>query len=288
MKTTPFIISFCKSVLITFILGLLFCLSGFTGVCRAETAVIPVHYRTASEVLPIVKGLLSPGGKVTFAASVHSLVVTDTSESIQRVRAFLETFDTAPQQVRIRLRFNEKAASKERSIEGRGRVSGNGWSVSVGQKTEDGIDIEVDERNENKQQTSEHVLVTTSGIPAYILTGIDVPYRQRWIDFCRRYAVCTDTIEYRRIDTGMEILPMIVGNRANIEITPRISRVQEGDPEGVIRFTRASTRLSIPLGQWVDIGGTNQAGNEVLSAILERGGGKEESSLSMSILVETF
>ena len=288
MKTNLVNILVCKSFIITFILGLLLCLPGFTGVCRAETVVIPVHYRTASEVLPIVKGILSPGGKVTFAASVHSLVITDTAESIQRVRAFLQTFDTAPQQVRIRLRFNEKAASKERSIEGRGRASGNGWSISVGKKTEDGIDIEVDDRKENKQQTSEYVLVTTSGTPAFILTGTDVPYRQRWIDFCRRYAVCTDTIEYRRIDTGMEILPMIVGNRANIEITPRISRVQEGDPEGVIRFTRASTRLSIPLGQWVDIGGTNQAGNEVLSAILKRGSGKEESSVSMSILVETF
>lgn len=277
-----------KSVLIILSFGLLFGLAGFTGVCRAETAVIPVHFRTASEILPIVKGLLSPDGKVTFAAGVHSLVITDTPESIQRARAFLETFDTAPQQVRIRLRFNEKAASVERSIEGRGRVSGSGWSVAVGQKTADGIDIKVDDRQENKQQKSEHVLVTTSGSPAYILTGIDVPFRQRWIDFCRQYAVCTDTIEYRRIDTGMEILPMIVGKRANIEITPRISRVQEGDPEGVIRFTRASTRLSIPLGQWVEIGGTRQAGNEVLSAILERGSGREESSLSMSILVETF
>ena len=288
MKTNPVIISICRRVFITFILGLLFCLPGYTNVCRAETAVIPVHYRTASEVLPIVKGLLSPDGNATFAASVHSLVITDTLESIQRVRDFLETFDTAPQQVRIRLRFNEKAASEERSIKGRGRVSGNGWSVSVGQKTADGIDIKVDDRKENEQQTSEHVLVTTSGSPAYILTGLDVPYRQRWTVFCRRYAVCTDTVEYRRIDTGMEILPMIVGNRANIEITPRISRVQEGDPEGVIRFTRASTRLSIPLGQWVEIGGTHQAGNEVLSAILERGSGKEESALSMSILVETF
>lgn len=277
-----------KSILITLSLGLLLGLFGLAGTCRAETVVIPVNYRSASEVVPIVKGMLSPGGTVTFAASVHSLVVTDTAENIQRVQAFLETFDTAPLQVRIRLKFTEKALSKERSIQGKGRVSGNGWSISTGGKTKDGVEIQADDRKEQQQQTNEHILVTTSGTPAYILTGVDVPYRQRWIDFCRRYAVCTDTIEYRRIDTGMEILPMIVGDHAIIEITPRISRMQAGDPEGVIRFTRASTRLSIPLNQWVEIGGTDQSGNEVLSAILERGSGNQESSMSMSIRVETF
>lgn len=277
-----------KNLLIILGLGLVLGLFGRTGICRAETAVIPVHYRTASEVLPIVKGMLSPKGRVTFAASAHSLVITDTAANIQRVRTFLETFDTAPQQVRIRLRFNEKASSAERSIKGRGRVSGNGWSIATGEKTADGVEIRLDDRQKQQQETNEHVLVTTSGTPAYLLTGADVPYRQRWTGFCRRYAACPDTIEYLRIDTGMEILPRIVGDRASIEITPRISRVQAGDPTGVIRFTRAATRLLIPLGQWVEVGGTHQSDNEVLSAILERGGGQEQSSLSMSILVETF
>ena len=115
-----------------------------------------------------------------------------------------------------------------------------------------------------------------------------MPYKQQWIDFCRQYASCPETVEFRRIETGMEILPVIVGERANIEITPRISRVQTGDPQGVIRFTRSSTRLSIPLGQWVEIGGTQQVGNEVLSAIIGSGRGKENSSLSMLLMVETL
>ena len=205
-----------QGFVIPLFVGLLFFLTALTGVCRAETAVILIHYRMASEILPIVKGILSPTGTVTFAASVNSLVVTDTPVSIQRVRSFLETFDTAPRQVRIRLRFNQKAASKERSIKGQGRVSDNGWSISTGGKTEDGVDIQVDDRKENRHQTSEHVLVTVSGSPAYIFTGIDIPYRQRWIDFCRRYAAYTDTTAFRHIETGMDILPIITGDRANI------------------------------------------------------------------------
>ncbi len=269
-------------------LGMLFSMAVVPGVCRAETVVIPVHYRSAAEVLPIVKGILSPAGRVTFADSVHALVVTDTAASIQQVRAFLETFDKAPQQVRIRLKFQEKTASQDRAVAGRGKVSGQRWSASTGGKTEDGIEIRADDHRSSEQRTSEHLLVTTSGSPAYLFTGIEVPYKQRWIDFCRQYASCPDTVEFRRIETGMEILPVIVGQRANIEITPRISQVETGDPQGVIRFTRSSTRLSVPLGQWVEIGGTQQAGNEVLSAIIGSGSGKEHSSLSMLIMVETF
>jgi len=276
-----------KGIVLMLLFSLL-CIPVLSGVCRAETAVIPVHYRSAAEVLSIVEGLLSSTGKVTFVDRVHSLVVTDSAESIQNIRTFLKTFDTPPQQVRIRLRFTEKLASRDHRIAGRGRVSGDGWSLSTGGKTEDGVDIQADARKIRRQQTGEHVIVTTSGSPAYIFTGIDVPYRQHWVDLCRRRAVCIDTVEYRRIETGMEIVPFIVGNRATIEITPRISRVQAGDPEGVVRFTHASTRLSVPLGQWVEIGGTNQAGSEVLSAIISGGRGKESSSLTMQLMVETF
>ncbi len=47
---------------------LLFCcatffIASFSGVCRAETVKIPVTYREAADVFPLVKTMLSPGGK---------------------------------------------------------------------------------------------------------------------------------------------------------------------------------------------------------------------------------
>ena len=132
-------------------LGMLFSMAVVPGVCRAETVVIPVYYRSVAEVLPIVKGLLSPAGSVTFADSVHALVVTDTEASIQQVRTFLETFDKPPQQVRIRLKFPEQTASQDRAIAGRGKVSGKGWSVSTGGKAEDGIEIRADDHRSSEQ-----------------------------------------------------------------------------------------------------------------------------------------
>jgi hypothetical protein len=77
-------------------------------------------------------------------------------------------------------------------------------------------------------------------------------------------------------------------DHANIEITPRISYEDSDGSKGIIRFTKAATSLSVPLGQWVNIGGTDNESNEVIKAILERGSGKKNSSTSISLLVEKY
>jgi len=121
-----------------------------------------------------------------------------------------------------------------------------------------------------------------------VLTGSEVPYRDRWNYHCRRHPGCTDIITFHKIDTGMEIKPVIVGDRANIEITPRISHIDSSDPRGVVRFSAAATRLSIPLGQWVTIGGVDKSSNEILREILAGNSGKADETLSMSLMVETY
>ena len=271
------ILSFCT----------LFFISALTGVGRADVGVIPVHYRDASEVVPIVETLLSPEGKVTFSARTHSLVVNDTPESLQKIRAFLETFDTPIPQVRIRLIFHENARSRDRSASASGSVSGDDWKIVVGGNSKDGVEIRADEGRTDQNRISEYSVITASGSPAYILTGVEIPHRQRWIYLCRRYAACTeDTITYQKIDTGMEILPVVVGERVNVKIIPRISDPTYAEGRVVSRFTRAATQLSVPLGKWVTIGGIGRDTNEVMRAILETGTGKQGENVSMSLLIE--
>lgn len=260
----------------------------FTAVCHSATDVIPVHYRDASEVFPIVKNMLSPEGKATFDVRTNSLILTDTPDSIQRVRAFLETFDTPVPQVRIRVRFHEPRSSSEQSVSAGGGVSGEDWRVSVGGARRDGIEIQAEAESREGRRVSEYTVVTSSGSPAYILTGLEVPHRQRWFSLCRRYAVCTETVTFQRIDTGMEILPVVVGDRVNIKIIPRISDPTHAGGEVVSRFTRAATQLSVPLGEWVTIGGVETETNEVMRAILEAGSESRSEHLVMSLMVEKF
>ena len=184
------------------------------------------------------------------------------------------------------MKFLEIRLAGDRSLSAEGCVSGNEWEVSKGKRKREGLNIDVRGENSLKQRSSESFISVTSGSSAYIVAGEDIPYRERWIYLSRRYAQLVDTVVFRRVETGFDVRPVVAGNIAHLDITPRIAYVSSEDKEGTIHFTSAQTRLSVPLGQWVSIGGTSGEENEVLNAILECGRGDRNSSLSISLLVE--
>jgi type II secretory pathway component GspD/PulD (secretin) len=251
----------------------------------AATAMIPMQYRTAADAVPMVQPLLSPGGRAVADARTNALLVVDDEETIQRVREFLTGFDKPGKMARIRVRFDESGVRDGTSVEGSARASGEDWSASAGRPmTKDGVSVRLQDRGRMQQGSSEFFVTTASGSAAYILVGQDLLYTQRWVDLTRRYARITESVTIQRIETGFEVMPIILKDHADIEITPRISH--GGPGSGVIRFTEASTRLVAPLGQWVTIGGTSEQSSEVIRAVLEAGRGERRSVTSISLLVE--
>jgi len=54
----------------------------------------------------------------------------------------------------------------------------------------------------------------------------------------------------------------------------------------VIRFFGAQTELTVPLGRWVEIGGTAGQKNEIIREILSYSSSRGENTTSMSLMVE--
>lgn len=254
--------------------------------CGAETLVYPMQYRTAAEAVPMVQSLLSPGGRAVADARTNALLVVDDEETIQRVREFLQGFDKLGKQAKIRVRFDESGARERTSVEGRARASGEDWSVSAGKPMrKDGVEVRLQDRSRAQQGSSEFFVTVVSGSAAYIMVGQDILYTQRWIDLTRQYARITESVTIQRIETGFEVMPVLLKDHADVDIIPRISH--GGPGSRVIRFTEASTRLVAPIGQWVTIGGASQQSNEVIRAVLEAGRGERSSVTSISLLVES-
>ena len=254
--------------------------------CSAETLVYPMQYRTAAEAVPMVQSLLSPGGRAVADARTNALLVVDDEETIQRVREFLQGFDKLGKQAMIRVRFDESGARERTGVEGRARASGEDWSVSAGKPMrKDGVEVRLQDRGRAQQGSSEFFVTVVSGSAAYIMVGQDTLYTQRWIDLTRRYARITESVTIQRIETGFEVMPVLLKDHADVDIIPRISHGVPGSR--VIRFTEASTRLVAPIGQWVTIGGASQQSNEVIRAVLEAGRGERGSMTSISLLVES-
>ena len=248
-----------------------------------EVAVIKVEHRWAAELLPIVKSMLSAAGTVTVSERVNSLVIVDTPEAIERVQAYLDRFDRPVEQVRIHIRFHKMGEDKDSEVSAHGRISNDNVSVAIGGKKKDGGDISLEERARRQKNDSEFFVVAMSGSPAYIRAGEEIPYHQNSA-FFRRYAPGGGIVTWQTVESGFEVTPTLAGDNAHLKIVPRIAYDDRKD--GVIRFFGAQTELTVPLGRWVEIGGTTDQKNEIIREIISLSTSGGNSSTSMSLMVE--
>lgn len=274
-----------RQSLILFLILTAFLLSAPLAASERSVKVIHIDYRRAEEVLPTVESLLSPQGSAAVDKRTNSLVVVDTEQSIQRISDFLKDFDQPVEQVAIRVRFSELQAERGGSVSTDGSVSGDDWEVSTGRKLDDGLSVQLEGRSSTRSGTSEYFINTASGSPAYIVAGTSVPYRQQWVLLSKKYAHVAETTEFQDVETGFEVTPVITGDRAHLDITPRISYLTPGGDRGVVRFTEAATSVTVPLNQWFSLSGATEGSSEVFREILGAGSSRQDSSLSISLMV---
>jgi type II secretory pathway component GspD/PulD (secretin) len=249
-----------------------------------EVEVIRIKYRWASEMLPIVQSMLSPQGTVTVSERINSLVIVDDRESIQRVQAYLEQFDKPAEQVKIHVRFHERTTDATGAVSASGRISGDDMSAAVGGRKKDGLEISAEDRKRLQTNSDEFLVLASSGRPAFIRAGQEIPYRGKWPEYTRHYGDHSGTVVFQTVETGFEVTPTVAGENVLLKIVPRIAYGDRNN--AVIRYYGAQTEVSVPYGRWVEIGGSNSHGNEVVEEILSRRSDRSRTRMSMSLMVE--
>jgi hypothetical protein len=230
--------------------------------------------------------MVSEKGRVTLHPPTNSLVVTAGPETIQQVREVLGRLDQPGQQVRVRVRFEEGRLEKGQALSGDVTASGGDWKVTTGGRQENGVDIRLQNQSRRKGQTAETVITVMSGTEAYISVGEDLPVTNRWHRLCRRYGAGCDDSGFRRMETGLQVIPILREGYAVLQITPRISGM--GMRSGSVKFTEAATTVRVPLKEWVRIGGSDQNVNEVIGEIFSAGRREQGSSVSLWLKVEPY
>lgn len=248
-----------------------------------EVAVIKVQYRRAAELVTVVQSLLSDDGSVTVSQRVNSLVIVDSAEAIQRVYDYIERFDTPVEQVRIRVRFHSDHSGDQEAHAVGGRYSSNDRRIDAGGRKKARTSINSRSHAYRRSSSSETFVVAMSGSPAFVRTGKEIPYLSS-SPFIRRHAPGGATVEWHSVDSGFEVTPTIAGDNVILKIVPRIAYDDRDD--AVIRFFGAQTELTVPFGQWVEIGGTDNQQNEIIQEILSQRTGRGQTTHSMSVMVQ--
>lgn len=125
--------------------------------------------------------------------------------------------------------------------------------------------IYMEETTKTTQQSSSQFLNVLDGELAFIRVGQYVTFTQEWIVLTSRFTQVDQITDWQEISTGFAVRPRSIGNQVELEITPRIARL---NTQGTIEFEELTKTLRVQLGEWVDIGSTMQNHDEVSRKIL--------------------
>lgn len=122
------------------------------------------------------------------------------------------------------------------------------------------------------------------GMPAFISTGQSQPQPTRNVTRAPDGAlIVTDSVSYRDVSTGFEVVPRVSGERVFLDINPR--RETPG-PGGTLNVQRMSTSASARLGEWFEIGGLAISSNTQSSGILSSSNAQRQENRRVWVKVE--
>jgi hypothetical protein len=233
--------------------------------------VIPLQYRTADQVIPIVQPLLPREGSIS--GMQNQLVIRTTPDNLEEIRRVLAKIDTAPRRLIITVRQDADADVARREAEISGSVGGEGARVTVPggadrrggtvviREGDDRVRARVqDTRSVESDRNAQRVQVL-EGNSAFISAGRSIPVpRQRVVRSVvggRVVEQVVEDVDYRDVVTGFHVRPRISGDRVTLEVSPQHDTVSRDIP-GAVNVQRVATTVSGRLGEWIELGGLGQ------------------------------
>jgi type II secretory pathway component GspD/PulD (secretin) len=183
---------------------LVFLASFGAGMARADVEVIPLKYRNAEQVLPILRPLVEPGGALT--GMQNQLVIRASAANIADIRRVLASLDTQPRRLQISVRQDAEgsAATRGAAVDGNIVVRPGGSSGSVNARV-------TDSRSTSENNVLQTLQVMEGGI-ATINVGQSVPVPGRMVTRTVNGVIVQDTTSYRDVGTGFQVMPRVSGS----------------------------------------------------------------------------
>lgn len=239
-----------------------------------------LQYRFARDVLPLVEPMVGSGGSVR--AIDNHLLVTATSDRLSQIETLLSQLDVARKNIRITVSHAADSAEQQSGagVSARGRIGD--VEVATSRRARNGVNVDLHESSKASSNTGSEFLTVVDGERAFIRVGQSIPYTQQWVLFTQRYVQLQQAVEFQEITTGFAVRPRYIGDQVELEITPRISRLNQA---GYIDFEDLSTLVRVSPGEWFDLGGNMQNKDEVSKEILNthRRSGSQNTSLKIRV-----
>lgn len=273
------------------------------GAALAQTTVevIPLKYRQADQVIPVLQPLLGRDGSISNFQ--NQLVIRATPAELAQVKSVLASLDTPPRRLLITVRQDADVTGNRREAEVSGSVGNDNARVTVpGSSSREGGNVVlrdgddrlrarvVDSSQSGSERTAQTVQVL-EGYSAFIRAGESRPVRNRqvlrtmvngqWVDRV------VETTDYRDATTGFNVRPRLQGDRVTLDIDPQRETFDE-QRRGAVNVQRVVTTVSGRLGEWMDLGGISEQRSDDRSGILSSRSTRSSDQRGVQVKVEVL
>ncbi len=259
------------------------------------TEVIPLHYRSAEELLPILRPLVPRPGTVT--GMRYQLIVRGTAKDLEELRRVLSRLDRAPRQLLIKVRRGSGSSLNRDSTEAFGRAGGK-IHLETGRRSTPGgglilrsgddkhdAGVRIRRTRGHSDESSVQQIRVLDGHEAFIRSGQSVPLGQRQVTISGHGTTVHDTVQYKDVTTGFYVIPRLNGDRVILNISPRSARLSRRGG-GAIDIQQAQTTLSGRLGEWISIAGSSRRSSDTESGITHATTARGDESKQIWLKVE--
>lgn len=232
--------------------------------------IIELNHRFAEDLVPVLKPLVGPEGSISGVND--SLLVRASPRALAEVRQALRRLDVPARNllVEVRRAGGRSASGTDVGISVDERVGKHG-RVRIGEPARHqgppGSRAWARAGSGSGNRAVAQQLRVLDGQEGFIAIGSEQPvgYRERYLG--PDGVVVRRRVGYRSSGSGVYVRPRVQGNRVSIEVRAANSELhQQG--RGVLEKTVVETRVSGPLGEWINLGQLHASGSQSSRGLL--------------------
>ncbi len=202
--------------------------------CSYATAndihIIQLKYRSASSVIPVIRPLLGSDDSIT--GDQFTLIIRTDPQRLVELQEVINHLDIPAVSLNISVRRDHaRAAQKE-------------WVIA--------------ETKANTDDNTEQHIRVLEGSQAFIATGEQIPYTT----VNSTLGGYNTHTEFKPVTTGFYVIPVLTGHNYVRLTIQQQTQTRAGDDSLRIGSQNLSTTLTAKLGEWVNIGGSEQSSDK--------------------------